>query len=55
MTVSKPNNSNQIKTSVQIQEIGNMSLHINNLLKGRVIVGEWVFYIICKTDNYLLL
>ncbi|VVC34454.1 Haemolymph juvenile hormone binding [Cinara cedri] len=38
MTVSKPTNSNQIKVSVQIQEIGNMSLHISNLSRGRVLV-----------------
>lgn len=38
MTISKPKNSNQIVTSVQILEIGNMSLHMSNLLRGRVIV-----------------
>ncbi|XP_026823370.1 uncharacterized protein LOC113561255 [Rhopalosiphum maidis] len=38
MTISKPKNTNQIKVSVQLEEIGNMSLHISNLLRGRVIV-----------------
>lgn len=38
MTISKPKNAKQIKVSVQLQEIGNMSLHISNLLRGRVIV-----------------
>lgn len=41
MTISKPKNANQIKVSVQLQEIGNMSLHISNLLRGRVIMGEF--------------
>jgi len=38
MTIGKPKTSKQIKVSVQLQEIGNMSLHISNLLRGRVIV-----------------
>ncbi|CAI6346206.1 unnamed protein product [Macrosiphum euphorbiae] len=38
MTISKPKNTNRIKVSVQLEEIGNMSLHISNLLRGRVIV-----------------
>jgi len=47
MTISKPKNTNQIKVSVQLEEIGNMSLHISNLLRGRVIVGKFI-------DTYLL-
>lgn len=47
MTISKPKNTNQIKVSVQLEEIGNMSLHISNLLRGRVIVGKFF-------DTYLL-
>lgn len=43
MTISKPRNAKQIKVSVQLQEIGNMSLHISNLLRGRVIVGKVFF------------
>jgi len=43
MTISKPRNAKQIKVSVQLQEIGNMSLHISNLLGGRVIVGKVFF------------
>lgn len=42
MTISKPKNSNQIKVSVQLEEIGNMSLHISNLLRGRVVVGKFL-------------
>lgn len=52
MTVSKPKNSNQIKVSVQIQEIGNMSLHISNLSRGRVLVGEFFFFFFL-TDNIM--
>lgn len=48
MTISKPKNTNQIKVSVQLEEIGNMSLHISNLLRGRVIVGKFF-------DTYLLI
>lgn len=44
MTISKPKNANQIKVAVQLQEIGNMTLHMSNLLRGRVIVGEFYFY-----------
>lgn len=47
MTVSKPKNAKQIKVSVQLQEIGNMSLHMSNLLRGRVIVGKFFFF--CTT------
>jgi len=52
MTIGKPKTSNQIKVSVQLQEIGNMSLHISNLLRGRVIVGK-LFFIIRKVDGKL--
>lgn len=41
MTISKPKNSKQIKVAVQLQEIGNMSLHMSNLLRGRVVIGEF--------------
>lgn len=46
MTISKPRGSKQIKVLVQLQEIGNMSLHISNLLRGRVIIGKFLMYII---------
>jgi len=49
MTISKPKNAKQIKVSVQLQEIGNMSLHISNLLRGRVIVGK--FFLLHTIDN----
>lgn len=39
MTISKPKNANKIKVSVQLLEIGNMSMHMSNLLRGRVIMG----------------
>ncbi|XP_050432831.1 uncharacterized protein LOC126840885 [Adelges cooleyi] len=38
MTISKPKNSDKIKVAVELLEIGNMSLHISNLLRGRVIM-----------------
>ncbi|XP_050539692.1 uncharacterized protein LOC126904592 [Daktulosphaira vitifoliae] len=38
MTISKPKNANKIKVAVQLLEIGNMSLHISNLMRGRVII-----------------
>lgn len=44
MTISKPPNANQIKVGVQLQEIGNMNLHISNLVRGRVIIGEFFLY-----------
>lgn len=51
MTISKPKNSKRIKVEVQLQEIGNMSLHISNLLRGRVIVGEFNLHTLCLCWN----
>ncbi|XKL60766.1 hypothetical protein PGB90_007823 [Kerria lacca] len=34
-TLSKPRNSKSIKVNVDVQEIGDMKLHISNLLRGR--------------------
>lgn len=56
MTISKPKNTNQIKVSVQLEEIGNMSLHISNLLRGRVIVGKFFdTYLLIISTIYILL
>lgn len=56
MTISKPKNTNQIKVSVQLEEIGNMSLHISNLLRGRVIVGKFFdIYLFIISRIYILL
>lgn len=58
MTISKPKNSKQIKVAVQLEEIGNMSLHMSNLLRGRIIVGKFFFIlaiqIAIKILNYIL-
>lgn len=50
MTISRPKNSDKIKVSVELQEIGNMSMHMSNLLRGRVFVGKYIFKL-CKSDN----
>lgn len=42
-TISRPKNSDKLKVRVDVQKIGNMDLHISNLLRGRVIMGQFLF------------
>ncbi len=44
-TLSKPRNSKSIKVNVDVQEIGDMKLHISNLLRGRTRMGTYEFLI----------
>lgn len=39
-TLVKPRNSKSIKVNVDVQEIGDMKLHISNLLRGRTVMGK---------------
>lgn len=38
-TLVKPKNAKSIKVNVDVQEIGNMKLHVSNLLRGRTGLG----------------
>lgn len=44
-TLSKPRNSKSIKVNVDVQEIGDMKLHISNLLRGRTRMGTNCIYL----------
>lgn len=44
-TISRPKNSDKLKVRVDVQKIGNMDLHISNLLRGRVIMGQFLFLV----------
>ncbi|XP_073984487.1 juvenile hormone binding protein 16 [Rhodnius prolixus] len=37
-TLTRPNNSKDIKVRIEVQQIGNMDLHISNLLRGRTVM-----------------
>ncbi|XP_075236206.1 juvenile hormone binding protein 16 [Lycorma delicatula] len=37
-TISRPKNSNNLKVNIEVNKIGNMDLHISNLLRGRNIL-----------------
>lgn len=44
-TISRPKDSDKLKVRVDVQKIGNMDLHISNLLRGRVIMGQFLFLV----------
>ncbi|KAK7601691.1 hypothetical protein V9T40_009132 [Parthenolecanium corni] len=48
-TLTKPRNSKSIKVNVDVQEIGDMKLHISNLLRGRTRMGKLELKIILDT------
>uniref|UniRef100_A0A1B6EBN2 Uncharacterized protein n=1 Tax=Clastoptera arizonana TaxID=38151 RepID=A0A1B6EBN2_9HEMI len=48
-TMTRPKNSNKIKVQVDVQEIGNMDLHISNLLRGRAVMENILDRIINAT------
>lgn len=41
-TLTRPNNSKDIKVRIEVQQIGNMDLHISNLLRGRTVMGKCI-------------
>lgn len=41
-TISRPKNSDNLKVRIEVDKIGNMDLHVSNLLRGRNVLGKFL-------------